>query len=211
MAEINIQRKGGMPFWTVVAVLALLAAVVVIWVITRDRNVTVVADRPAAVEPVPDEPPAPTVGVGAAPAVQAYVDYVERDEARMGPDHVFSSAALHRLADAIQALADQGRVPAVADELATLRAQANELRASPPDVLTHAGMVRAGFQAAAGAISTLHAQRFADDANLGRQVEDLERRAAAVEPGQPLLEQRQDIHGFLEAAGGVLQRMERVL
>jgi hypothetical protein len=175
----------------------------------------VVAARPAAVEPVPDarpaDPTAPTAGVAPATAVQSYLDYVERDEARMGPDHVFTSAALHRLADAIQALADQARVPAVHDELATLRAQANELRASPPDVLTHAGMVREGFQTAAGALSTLHAQRFADDANLGRQVEDLERRAAAVEPGQPLLQQRQDIHGFLETAGAALQRMERVL
>jgi hypothetical protein len=208
MADIDVERKSGIPLWP--WLLALLVLALLAWLLLgrtdRDRVATpVVNDTIPAAEAVP-------VTATRTPAVEQYLAFVEEeDSAQMGLQHEYTASGLRQLADALESVVRQDTVgqTAVEPRLQALRQNADRLRDTPEESLQHADFAREGFVSASELIEALHEHRFRQQPQLGQTASRVRERAEAVSTTEPLLQQRQAVHGFFQAAGDALRHMTR--
>jgi hypothetical protein len=206
MADIDVERKSGIPVWP--WLLALLVLALLAWLLLgrtdRDRVVTPVVDDPMpAAEPMPGT-------ATRTPAVEQYLAFVEEeDTAQMGVQHEYTASGLRQLADALESIVQQDTVgeTAVEPRLQALQQNADRLQETPEESLQHASFARDGFVSAAELIEALHEHRFRQQPQLGQTASRVRERAEAVSTTEPLLQQREAVHGFFQASGDAVRQM----
>jgi hypothetical protein len=205
MADINIEKKSPTTWiWWVLGLVIL--GLLLFWLLTpgtRDQ-VALVDDDPAA-ETMPATAPPTAAPAGAAMVVQEYRERcAPQQPGQMALDHQHTAECLRRLADAIQTSVRQQPQAQADPHLQNARQVADQLEASPADAANHSQMTRDGFQSITTAFQEMQAEmRMGLDAEIQR----LQQTAESVDPGTPMLDQRQRVQDFFNQAGNVLDRM----
>jgi hypothetical protein len=207
MADIDIERKET-PIWPwILGGLLLLA--LLLWLFMGrggDDDVApglvVPADTTAAT--------ADTVARTGAipPAVAEYLTFSRTPDAaqEMGAQHEYTAGGIRRLVAALDALVAQDTIgqTAIEPQLQQLRANADRMQDTPADSPTHSNAARDAFTSAAELMETIRTERYPQDPALQRQVTQAREAATGVQPGEPLLEQRDRVQQFFERAGEAL-------
>jgi hypothetical protein len=218
VAEIPIQHKEGHSIWP--WILGLIVLLLIIWFIFGNRGGTTVAstaDTTASTaagavaapgDTVPAYPGAaagaagmsaaggaPTATAGAPPAVADFDNWIatadsSRDEATQ---HAYTAGGLNRLAAALASLGASG------PQLDSVRAKASTLASSSSTSAKHADEARSAFLAAAAVFDSLATSHPGLDATKVRSA------AMAMKPGAHLLDQKDHVQAFFEAARDALR------
>lgn len=207
MADINIERKSGMPWlW---GLLGLIALAFVAWLLLADRGdplaTDTVVDEPAAVM-IPDPIETDAAGTAALPAVQEFLNTcAERAPGDMGLDHEYTSSCIDSLVRSIETTLAQPTLTQVnaQEELQAARQASDRLSASQEDA-EHSTMTQEAFTSVAALFDRLQNERFPA---LDNQVSRLEAAAREVSPSQPLLDQRTAVQDFFQQSGSILRGM----
>jgi hypothetical protein len=222
VAEIPIQHKEGHSIWP--WILGLIVLLLVIWFIFGNRGGTTVASTAettastaaGAVAAPGDTVPgaytgaatgaagaagmsaaggAATATAGAPPAVADFDNWIatadsSRDEATQ---HAYTAGGLNRLAAALASLGASG------PQLDSVRAKASTLASSSSTSAKHADEARSAFLAAAAVFDSLATSHPGLDATKVRSA------AMAMKPGAHLLDQKDHVQAFFEAARDALR------
>lgn len=216
MAEIKVERKRRSLLPLLLGLLLLL--LIAWWFLSRSGDApTAAASADTATVATGIVPPAPitndTAAGTLAPGAQAatgepsnaalgdYVEFVGNSRVERNEDeqHAYTAGALRRLATVLEGMNPTGAARAQVD---LIRQKADSLQITSPGDDRHADMTRAAFTAAAEAMRTLPAA--GGDAV---KLEGLTRAAAAVRPERHMLEQKDQIQAFFDAARAALQAM----
>lgn len=203
MADIDVERKSPMTWiWLLLALVVL--GLLMIWLLADPaRDQVAVVDQPA-MEPAPPAAPVDPAPVAAARVEEYRQQCAPREPMEMGLDHQYTASCLLNLVAAMEESIPAERLTAVQGELAGARDAAQRLEQSPPDALDHSAMARDGFRSVATAFEHIQQQWHPQ---LAQPVQQLSRTAEAVDPGEPLLEQRSEIQAFFARAGDALDQV----
>ena len=212
MAEIRVERKRRslLPL-----LLALLGLVLILWwFVGRDGgDAAAAADTATVATGIAPVPPRDTAAVDtaraglaspaspASPATGAVADYaafvgngrVERNE---DEQHAYTAGGLRRLATAIEGM-NPGAAARAQVDLMRQKADSLEITATGDD--RHADMTRAAFAAAAEAMRALPGA-----AGASAQLQQVTRAAGAVRADRHMLDQKDQIQAFFDAARDAL-------
>jgi hypothetical protein len=193
MAEINIARKR--PVWPwIVGVAAVIAAMFVWAAVTEGpaRDV-VLYDRYS---------PAGTTGA-ARGAVDDYLAFAgiggAAENPAMGLEHDYTAEGIRKLSAALQNLVDDDGDADSREKFDRFRQAADRIQQDPAS-LGHADQVRNAFTMAADVIESL------DDVPSAATVRSA---AESIDPGQPLLEQKEKIRNFFRESARAIQTASR--
>jgi hypothetical protein len=154
-------------------------------------------DMPAA---SPNSEPAP---------VLEFVHFIQGNspQERMRADHAFTSAGLHKMADALRALTIRYSVSDanVTSELQRLRLYADQLQEDPRST-EHADVIREAFLLASDLMGLIQRQV---QPHLNEELADARQAAEAIEPDRPALRQKAEVAAFFEKAGSVLEGLAK--
>ena len=193
MAEIKIEKKP--PVWPWILLGLLLLGFLVYWFALREDGV---ADEMEAVND--------TEMVEATPAmtgaVADYVSFIEGDAMPMGLDHEYTNAALRKLTDATQAVADQADFDVKAD-LDQVNEYAAKIEQDPFET-THANSIRKSAETLAG---SLHRMQEAKFPQLSSEAQAVVNAANQIDPDALTLDQKEAVKGFFNEAATLLRRM----
>jgi hypothetical protein len=209
MADIDVERKRTSPWPWLLALLA-IAALVALALLWWGRDDAEPADRrvvdDTVVAPGMAVPPVTGGPAGVAPVVDEFQRNCMDAPAEMARDHQFVADCLRRLATGVDAVLERPHARGVdaRGELAEVRRRADELEASPPDAGNHSALVSGAFTSATALMERLQRERFPE---LAGDAAALRPAATAVRPGEPLLEQRQEVQEFFRRSGEVMHRM----
>jgi hypothetical protein len=212
MADINVERKSGVPIW--MWILGLLLLGLLIWGIMSmmgrdDRRAATPADTvaPAATET------APAAGAAALPAAaqnfmrECHLDEGTRTEG-MGLEHEYTVNCFEQLANSIEGVAQQrGTDPNVNQHVQTMRDRARQIRESPETSTQHANWTREAALAGASAIESMHQAWHAGDAQVQGSVTQVRQSAEQIRGGELQLDQKSELRSYFRNAGDALQRM----
>jgi hypothetical protein len=213
MAEIDIQKKEGTPAWAwIVGLLALLAVVGVIWAVMGnddDRTDTRVGQD--TVSAVGDTAARVDRTAQASGAVASYLEFSRRPaqvDAEVGREHEYSETGLERLVAALdQVVRDETMgQQALEQRLDRIRERADRITRDP-ESLEHANWMREAFTEAASIIEEVRDQRATGDAALDGHVQGTRAAAESINPGTPLLEQRDAVQRFFSESAEALDRL----
>jgi hypothetical protein len=204
MADINIERKSPTSWiWWVLGLVIL--GLLLFWLLTpgtRDQ-VGLVDDDPTMM-PVTEQP-ATAAPAGAAMAVQEYRQRCASEQpGEMGLPHEHTAQCLRTLADAIATSVRQQAQAQADPHLQSARQAADQLEASPPDAMNHVQMTRDGFESIVAAFQEIDREM---QMGLQPQLQQLNQTVAGLQPATPMLEQRQQVQSFFNAAANVLDRI----
>ena len=216
MAEIKVERKRRSLLPLLLGLLLLL--LIAWWFLNRTSGATTagaaadtatVATGIVPPAPITNDTAAGTLAPGAAAGTGAaaggalgdYVEFVGNNRVERNEDeqHAYTAGGLRRLATVLEGLNPTGAARAQVD---LIRQKADSLQITSTGDDRHADMTRAAFTAAAEAMRTLPMAGGAS-ANL----DGLTRAAAAVRPERHMLEQKDQIQAFFDAARAALQAM----
>jgi hypothetical protein len=210
MAEIDIQKKEGPGVWPwILGVIALLVLVGVIWALMRDDDdrdeMVMHQDTVTAVD---HTAPRADRADGAVAEYLAFSRQPAETEAEMGRDHEYTQTGLQRLVAALDEVVRRdtiGQRP-LEERLDRVRERADRITRDP-ESRDHAGQVREAFTEAAALMEDVRQRRAADDATTGRHVEATRGAAESIDPGTPLLQQRDTVHRFFRESAQALDRL----
>ena len=220
MAEIKIERKRRNLLPLLLGLLALL--LIAWWLLSRNGSASTaaasadtatVATGIPADAPVTSDTSAGTIaGAGAAAAGAAvgaapngllgdYVEFIGNSRVERNEDeqHAYTAGALRRLASVIEGMNPAGAARAQVD---LIRQKADSLQITSTGDDRHADMTRAAFAAAAEAMRALPSA-----AGARAQLPAVTSAAAAISPQRHMLEQKDQIQAFFDAARAALQAM----
>jgi hypothetical protein len=209
MADIDVERKGA-PIWP--WILGLLALALLAWLLFSMLDDDDELDTAAVVtDTIADTmgvmPAAPVAGGPAAggEVLDSFQQQCTGAQGEMAADHAFVARCLRQLADVADTVLTRPQAAGVEarGELEEVRRRAAELEESPADAGDHATVVSGAFTSAAALIERMQQ-------GMGGAAADGERlraEATAVQPGTPLLEQREAVHTFFRSAAQALQPM----
>jgi hypothetical protein len=225
VAEIKVERKQRNLLPLLLGLLVLLLALW--WFLSRNSNddvATVPADTTAvAAAPVTgaagtlsdsaagtvagDSAALGTVGAAgaatgsASAALGEYTSFIGNNAVERNEDqqHEYTAGGLRRLASAIEALNPAGAARAQVD---LIRQKADSLQITSTGDDRHSDMTRAAFTAAAEAMRGLPGANGAST-----QLQAVTRAAGAVTPGRHMLDQKDQIQTFFDAARDALRAM----
>lgn len=202
MAEIHIEKKRGNALMWVIPGLMLLALLV--WFMQRgDRNevATVVPDSTGyARDTVSAAGDVARETAGGADEFVRFVGVREPNRDLAG-QHAYIAGGVRRLATALAAMTTNS---GAADKLAEMRRHADALESSAVESDRHANMARQAFLAAADVFGMLPGSQAA-----AVDVAALRTAADAVKPTPPLLDQKDKVDSFFDAASRALQAAKR--
>jgi hypothetical protein len=178
------------------AVLLILLSLAVWWTFRPSRAEPVVADGSTL---LPD-----SGSVVGPDRVRGFLAFIANSRASraMAPDHEFITSAIDMLADALAALATS-RTPGVDAELAAIRAHARAIRAESQS-LAHADTTRAAFVRLASVMHSIQVDRLPSRTSAVTLVRQA---AERIDPGRPLLEQREAVQRFLDRSADVIRAL----
>jgi hypothetical protein len=195
MAEIKIEKERTIWPWVLLGVL--LLGLLLYFLVFRNDNKA--EDIAQSMQNTANQTTTQDNNQG---AVAGYISFVNGSQA-MGLDHEFSNGALIRLANAVQAKADQAGYNVQAD-LDQVKELANEITQDPM-ATTHANSIRR----AAGILSTtMQNMQQAKFPNLNNEAEEVRRAAQGIDPEVLTLEQKEAVKSFFDKSAQLLQRMD---
>lgn len=134
-------------------------------------------------------------------SVEDYVSYINGTQA-MGLDHNFTNGALLRLANAIQAKS-QAVGYNVQTDIDRVKELANRITQDPM-VTTHANSIREAAGILSSAMNNMQQAKFP---NLNNEAQEVKSAATNIDPEVQTLEQKEEVKGFLDKSGNLLQKM----
>jgi hypothetical protein len=206
MAEIGIERKSP-TLWPWVLLLLVVLIGGWLWFEREDPVENTTAGEDAAPALGRDGQANATVtGTSGDSAPAPVLDYMRysgvvagaTDVPEMSIAHDYSAEGLRKLAAALETTASAQKAD-VAQTVSRLRASADELQQDQRS-LRHAALVRDAFTAAAEAIGSL---------SQAPDVTALKSAAAAIDPGRPLLGQRDAVRQFFRQSAEALDAVSR--
>ncbi len=214
MAEIKVEKKK--PIWPwVLLVLIILAAVYFFWDYndkdydtdeqTMERDTIEQMDESLMDNNMNDSTTLYSGSYGTVKrekSLSDYLGYIEND--KMGVDHDYTVDALSKLINAVEAEAEEQNVDIKAD-LDQARENAFKIT-EDPDSRKHADKIRKVATQIAASLKTIQQQKFP---NLSTQAEDVTNAANKINATSATLEQKDNINGFFESAGKLLQNMNQ--
>lgn len=189
MTEIKIEKKPVWP-WALVTLIAI--AVLVYVLAARKAPVPQPQQRTAAslIETRENNK-----------TVDAFVRFVDEGK-NMGLDHVYTSTALSRLTEAINAMAGEVGVDVKA-ELDRTKQHADKITADRSST-AHADSIRNAADSQSDALLKLQQAKYPELANQANELKDA---STAIKPGVQTLEQKEPIKGFFAKAAELLEKM----
>lgn len=221
MAEIKVERKQRNIIPLLLGLLALAA--LLWWFLSRNRNndTAVVPADTAAVVAGADTlggaagaaattadsaagalgATAGAAGAATGNAVEDFATFVSNSKVERNEDqqHEYTAGALRRLASALEGMNPGGAAGA---QISLIRQKADSLQITSPNDDRHADMTRAAFTAANEVMAGLPAAR-----SMSSQMGTLRSRAQAVSPDRHMLEQKNQIQAYFDAASSALRAM----
>lgn len=216
MADINVQRKSGTPWWAWLLGLLLLALLAwLLWgLLDNDEEPEVVEPVPAAVPVVPVVPVDTAVGVTGAvpPVVETYLATCAApaaDAPDMGREHQFTIGCFRDLRAAIDTVMRAGQVTGVDvdQRLSAFQTAVQNLEQSQPTSTEHAGMIRNAAQAASALMQGMLTTGYGGQPEVTTAVGDVEQAINGIQASTPVLEQRDSVRNFFREAGEALRLM----
>ena len=209
MADIDIERKRGIPWW--VWLLALLLVALLVWLLLGamdddDDVETVDPAAPTVVAPADSPVVAGAAAAATVPQVQQFTTQCTAQGAQpagdMGREHEFTVNCLQQLREAMLALDSQTPGSPANQQIIQYGESLEQLRTSDPSAATHASQTREAAMTAAQIMQSMSTQASAAaQAAVGR-VNDA---AGSITSGTAMLEQREAVHGFFREAGEALR------
>ncbi|HUE97336.1 MAG TPA: hypothetical protein VMN39_11795 [Longimicrobiaceae bacterium] len=205
MADINIERREGAPWWLWALGLVIIGLIVFWLASAMGGEERVAMDDPAAypVETAlvtPMEPAEPAVS----PAVQSFIERCAPAQPRqMGLDHQYTSGCIHDLVAALEQTT-QGTAtstPAIEEAMTAARESADRLSESAAAETQHTSMTQNAFDSIVTVFERLQAERYP---TLESHVGQLSQTAGSIDAGQPLLDQRDAVQSFFSQASDAL-------
>jgi hypothetical protein len=192
MTEIKIEKKT--PVWP--WILLVLALVVAAWFLFF-RN-----DKDDLVETTDPGEKALIASPENNNIVATYVSFINSDTNTMGIDHAFTSEALTKLTNAVDAKATEVGYDVKAD-ISRAKQLADEIT-SDPNVITHADKIRSAADILSAALQNLQHSKFT---GLSAEAADVKSAAAAIDPKKLTLDQRDAVKSFFSKAADLLNKM----
>lgn len=134
--------------------------------------------------------------------VADYVSFINENQT-MGLDHQYSNGALVRLANAIQAKAEQVGYTVQAD-LDKVKALADQITQDSM-ATTHANSIRQAAGILSTAMQNMQRAKFPD---LTNEAQDVKRAADGIDPSVLTLEQKEAVKSFYDKSAQLLQKMD---
>ncbi len=190
MTEIKIEKKK--PFWPwILLVLGLLAAAWVFFIIT-DKT-----------EPVETNNKATLIGIHENNNVVAsYVTFINSDTSTMSLNHAYTSEALTKLTDAIDAMATEAGYDVKVD-IAKAKQYALEITKDPM-LTNHADKIRSAADVLSTSLQNMQQAKYPE---LSTEAADVKSAAAAINPDTLTLNQRKIVKSFFKKAADLLIKM----
>lgn len=206
MAEIKIKKKK--PIWPLVLVALLIIALVYFIFINDNEKVNDTVDdvremvTDARTSDTMKDNNAVLLSEMATSKISAYKTYIAND-AEMEIDYEYSNAALTRLIDATEAIANSLGVDVRAD-LEKARASTDSITKDTND-LNHANKIKKTGNNITQALEKIQRQKYP---RLNNNIEELHDAVAAIAPDKKVVEQKVPIKDFFDEAGKLLNNMK---
>ena len=212
MADIDVERKRGIPWW--VWLLGLLALALLVWLIAEamDGDEPEVVDAPVVAPVVAPEPATPAAA-GVPPVVTAYLEQCTEEAGaptgEMGLQHQFTVDCLQQLRESLNATIAQEQVAStdVSRRLEAYSGAVQQLQQSDPEAMTHANLTRDAAGTAAQLMASMQTAWFAGNAQVESAVREVQQAAEGIREGVPMLDQRESVHTFFREAGDAVRMM----
>jgi len=134
--------------------------------------------------------------------VEAYVNFVEADKLEMDLDHEYTNAALLKLIQGTEAMAEE-----VDYDIQVALNQVNEyaqMITNDPFETTHANNLRKANDILANALQNIQKAKYP---GLSNEVAELKNASESIKPGVLTLEQKDEVKTFFNKAAVLLQKM----
>ncbi|TXD84273.1 hypothetical protein ESY86_06750 [Subsaximicrobium wynnwilliamsii] len=206
MAEIKIKKKTSIWPW-IVAILAILAILYFVFIYSDDdAEADDVSDND--IEMVTDDvdnTANDAKNVFSETAISKIAEFKTHiaEGAEMGLEHEYSHAALDKLIDATQAVANTLNVDIAAD-LETARSIAGSVE-DDTYAVDHADNIKNAGNTIVKVLKKIQMQRFP---NLDESCTELQNSVMAIAPGTQTLEQKAAVKNFFDQAGELLTNMK---
>lgn len=134
--------------------------------------------------------------------VAAYVTFINSDTNTMSLDHAYSSEALTKLTDAVDAMATEAGYDVKVD-IAKAKQYADEITKDPM-VTTHADKIRSAADVLSTSLQNMQQAKYP---GLSAEAADVKSAAAAINPETLTLDQRDAVKSFFRKAADLLSKM----
>jgi len=190
MTEIKIEKKK--PVWPwILLVLGLIAAAWFFFFRNDNAEPVETADNTALIDIHENN----TI-------VATYVTFITSDSNTMTIDHAYTSAALTKLTDAVDAMATEAGYDVKAD-IANGKQQAVEITQDPL-ATTHADKIRSAADVLSTSLKNMQQAKYP---GLSAEAADVKSAAAAIIPETLTLDQRDAVKSFFRKAADLLSKM----
>jgi len=190
MTEIKIEKK--MPVWPwILLVFGLLVAAWFFFIRNDKAEPVATADETALIDVHENNN-----------IVTAYVTFIDADTATMGLDHVFTSEAFTKLANAVDAMAAEAGYDMKAD-VAKAKQLADEIT-NDPMATAHADKIRSGADLLSACLQNMQKAKYP---GLSAEAADVKNAASAISPETLTLDQRDAVKSFFRKAADLLNKM----
>jgi len=190
MTEIKIEKK--MPVWPwILLVLGLLFAGWFFFVRSDKAEPVETADKTALIDLHKNNI-----------IVATYVTFINSDTNTMSLDHAFTSEALTKLTDAVDAMATETGYDLKAD-VAKTKQLAYEITEDPM-ATTHADKIRSAADVLSTSLQNIQQAKYP---GLSAEATDVKSAASAINPETLTLDQRDAVKSFFRKAADLLNKM----
>jgi len=190
MTEIKIEKKK--PVWPwILLVLGLLLAAWFFFVRNDKVEPVETADKTAMVDVHENNS-----------IVATYVTFINSDTNTMSLDHAFTSEALAKLTDAVDAMATEAGYDIKVD-IAKAKQYGDQITIDPM-VTTHADKIRSAADVLSTALQNMQRAKYPE---LSAEGADVKTAAAAINPETLTLDQRPAVKAFFRKTADLLQKM----
>lgn len=183
MTEIKIEKKKLIWPWLLLLLSLGIIAVAWLYFFRYDKRETLeTADNKALIDVHENNS-----------TVAAYVTFINSDTNTMSLDHAYSSEALSKLTDAVDAMATEAGYDVKVD-IAKAKQYADEITKDPL-VTTHADKIKSAADVLSTALQNMQMAKYPE---LSAEAADVKSAAAAINPETLTLDQRDAVKSFLE-------------
>ena len=190
MTEIKIEKKKPVWPWILLVLGLLVAAWFIFFRNDKDEPVET-ADKTALIDVHENNN-----------IVATYVTFINSDTNTMSLDHAFTSEALTKLTDAVDAMATEAGYDVKVD-IAKAKQYADEITKDPMST-THADKIRSAADVLSTSLQNMQQAKYP---GLSAEAADVKSAATAIKPEILTLDQRDAVKSFFRQAADLLSRM----
>lgn len=192
MTEIKIQKKKSVAPWLLLLLLLGIIAVAWLYFFRYDnKQIMETADNSALINVHENNS-----------TVASYVTFINSDTNKMSLDHSFTSEALTKLTDAVDAMATEAGYDVKVD-IAKAKQYADEITKDPL-VTTHADKIRSAADVLSTSLQNMQQAKYP---GLSAEAADVKSAATSISPETLTLDQRDAVKSFFRKAADLLAKM----